>query len=126
VRQKIRGTPGEASPGTPGNPLRTPDQGARKIPVLQSCVGTDNTQPAALPQLAALRQELARLKTEVLDRFTRGELAGKELLAGFLLQVNDGRDVLSGLIRQNPANASIPAGTPDARATDVAAGDRRP
>jgi hypothetical protein len=86
----------------------------------------DSTQPAALAQLAALRQELARLKTEVLDRFTRGELAGKELLAGFLLEVNDARDFLSGLIRQDPANARIPVGTPDTRVTDLSAGGFRP
>jgi hypothetical protein len=88
-------------------------------------VGTDGTQPAALARLAALRQELARLKTEVLDRFTRGDLAGKELLAGFLLDVNDARDFLSGLIRQNPANTPIPVGTPDTCPTELSAEDRR-
>jgi hypothetical protein len=91
----------------------------------EQAVSTDNTQPAALPQLVALRQEVARLKSEVLDRFTQGELAGKELLAGFLLQVNDARDFLSGLIRQNPANGRIPMETPDACPTELSAGDRR-
>ena len=81
----------------------------RVAQVEEQAVGTDSTQPTALPQLTALRQELATLKSEVLDRFTRGELAGKELLAGFLLQVNDARDFVSGLIRQNPA-ATKPSG----------------
>jgi hypothetical protein len=52
------------------------------------------------PQLVALRERLARLKTEALDRFAEGELTGKDLLAGFLVQVNDARNYLTGLIRE--------------------------
>jgi hypothetical protein len=51
-----------------------------------------------LQRLVQLRDELGQLKTEALDRFTEGELAGHELLQGFLLQVNDVRDHLARLI----------------------------
>lgn len=87
----------------------------------EQAAGTDATQPTALPQLVALRQELGHLKSEVLDRFTRGELAGKELLAGFLIQVNDTRDFISGLIGQSPAGATVPVGMPDTCLTDRSA-----
>jgi hypothetical protein len=91
----------------------------------EQAVGTDTSQAAALPQLAALRQELGRLKTEALDRFTRGELAGKELLGGFLLQVNDTRDFLSGLMQQNPGSVTMPADTPDTCLPDRSVGGLR-
>jgi TRAP-type uncharacterized transport system substrate-binding protein len=51
-----------------------------------------------LQRLLRLRDELGRLKTEALDRFTEGHLAGPELLQGFLLQVNDVRDHVARLI----------------------------
>jgi hypothetical protein len=51
-------------------------------------------------QLVDLRDQIYRLKTEALDRFTDGELAGKELLAGFLTQADDARDYVTGLIRR--------------------------
>jgi hypothetical protein len=44
---------------------------------------------------AALGDELSRLKTEALDRFTQGELEGKDLLVGFLTQVADVRACLT-------------------------------
>jgi hypothetical protein len=65
--------------------------------------------PGKLPQL---REQLGRLKTEALDRFTEGELAGKDLLAGFLAQVNDTRDYLTRLIVQRQDG---PDGLPGAR-----------
>jgi TRAP-type uncharacterized transport system substrate-binding protein len=51
-------------------------------------------------QLEELRAQIHRLKIEALDRFTDGELAGKELLAGFLTQADDARDYVTRLIRR--------------------------
>jgi hypothetical protein len=48
--------------------------------------------------LVALRDELSRLKSVALDELTQDELGGKELLTSFLVQVNDLRDYLTGLI----------------------------
>jgi TRAP-type uncharacterized transport system substrate-binding protein len=56
--------------------------------------------PSAVAQWKALHAELCRLKTEALGEFTGEELAGKELLAGFLVQVHDVRDHLLRLIRE--------------------------
>lgn len=59
-------------------------------------------------QLLALRAELDRLKTEALDAFTDGELAGHELMQGFLVQVNDVRDCVTRLIQQSAEMPSQP------------------
>jgi TRAP-type uncharacterized transport system substrate-binding protein len=53
-----------------------------------------------LRALLALQDQLGRLKTEALDRFTEGELEGKELMAAYLAQVNDARAYLTRLISQ--------------------------
>jgi hypothetical protein len=68
---------------------------------------------SAAERLPELRERLGRLKTEALDRFTQGELAGKELLAGFLAQVNDTRDYLTRLMgqRENRRSGSLTPGT---------------
>jgi len=63
-----------------------------------------------LPQLRSLRDQLGRLKTEALDRFTEGELAGRDLLAGFLVQVNEARDFLTRLMQRHEERFKIPAG----------------
>jgi hypothetical protein len=55
----------------------------------------DRAQPSAVGQLAALGEELGKAKTEALDRFTQGELEGKDLLVGFLTQVADLRECLA-------------------------------
>jgi hypothetical protein len=47
-----------------------------------------------------------------LDRFTRGELAGKELLAAFLMQVQHARDHLTRLVAEQQNRAQEPAGNP--------------
>jgi TRAP-type uncharacterized transport system substrate-binding protein len=52
-------------------------------------------------QFLALRDDLMRLKTEALDAFTEGELAGHELMQGFLVQVNDVRDYVTRLLGQS-------------------------
>jgi TRAP-type uncharacterized transport system substrate-binding protein len=57
-------------------------------------------KPLAVPELAGLRDQLCQLKTQALDEFADGELGGKELLGGFLVQVNDVRDYLMRLYRQ--------------------------
>jgi TRAP-type uncharacterized transport system substrate-binding protein len=65
-------------------------------------------EPARL--LPLLLEELARLKTEALDRFTAGELGGKELLVGFLAQVADVRAHLMRLSARQGAPAEEPVG----------------
>jgi hypothetical protein len=51
-------------------------------------------------KLLALREQVCQLKMDALDRFTTGELAGKELLASFLVHANDARDHLTRLIQR--------------------------
>jgi TRAP-type uncharacterized transport system substrate-binding protein len=66
-------------------------------------------------QLRDLREQLWQLKSEALERFTEGELEGKELLAGFLVQVNDARDHLTRLLQRPDGGRHEPgarAGTP--------------
>jgi TRAP-type uncharacterized transport system substrate-binding protein len=65
---------------------------------------------AAPGRLLALEEQLARLKTETLDRFTRGELAGKELLSAFLVQANEARKYLTRLVAGQPDRSQEPAG----------------
>jgi TRAP-type uncharacterized transport system substrate-binding protein len=67
-------------------------------------------QPAGAAQLRALLEELGRLKTEALDRFTEGELGGKELLVGFLAQVADVRACLTRLAVEQEAQSERQAG----------------
>jgi TRAP-type uncharacterized transport system substrate-binding protein len=51
--------------------------------------------PLSASELIALRDRLQRLKTDVVDQFASADLAGKDLLFGFLLQVNNVRDHLT-------------------------------
>src|SRR5262249_37093769 len=60
----------------------------------------DQGRPLAVADLLALQEQLCRLKIQVLDEFAREELTGKELLSGYLVQVNDVRDYLARLIEQ--------------------------
>jgi hypothetical protein len=55
-------------------------------------------RPVVAADLVALKDELSRLKAEAMDELTADELGGKELLTSFLVQVNDLRDYLTGLI----------------------------
>jgi TRAP-type uncharacterized transport system substrate-binding protein len=57
-------------------------------------------RPLAFAELLALRDQLGRLKVQALDELAREELAGTELLSGFLAQINDVRDSLTRLILQ--------------------------
>jgi hypothetical protein len=57
--------------------------------------------PLAVAELQALRDQLCRLKTQALDEFAREELTGRDLLSGFLVQVNDARDSVTRLIQQH-------------------------
>jgi TRAP-type uncharacterized transport system substrate-binding protein len=71
----------------------------------------ERNRPLGLPELSVVRDRLHRLKTEALDEFARTDFAGKDLLFGFLAQVNDVRDYVSRLIlerqeRNGKANAS--------------------
>ena len=61
-----------------------------------ACIERD--QMGGVQHLLELRDELGRLKTEALDRFSSGELVGHELLPAFLIQANDVRDHLLRLI----------------------------
>jgi TRAP-type uncharacterized transport system substrate-binding protein len=59
----------------------------------------ERDQMGGLQHLVELRDELARLKTEAIERFSRGELADAELLLqAFIIQINDVRDYLTRLI----------------------------
>jgi TRAP-type uncharacterized transport system substrate-binding protein len=60
----------------------------------------EHDQLGGRPQLVEFQDELGRLKREALARFTEGDLAGHELLQGFLLQVNDVRDYVAQVMRQ--------------------------
>jgi TRAP-type uncharacterized transport system substrate-binding protein len=61
--------------------------------------------------LLELQERLGGLKTEALDRFTDGELEGKELMVGFLAHIRDARDYLTELIAQMRENPSaVPSG----------------
>jgi hypothetical protein len=51
-----------------------------------------------LSEVLALQEQLVRLKTEALDRFTEGDLEGKELLGAFVTHVQGVYDHLSRLI----------------------------
>jgi TRAP-type uncharacterized transport system substrate-binding protein len=63
-------------------------------------MGAEQGRPLAVAELLALRDQLGRLKIQVLDEFAREELTGKEMLSGFLVQVNHVRDCLARLILQ--------------------------
>ena len=69
--------------------------------------------PASREHLLALREQLDRVKTEALDRFTEGGLAGPELLAGFLAQVNGVRACLTRLLVLQEGRAGEPAAAGD-------------
>jgi hypothetical protein len=64
----------------------------------ERAMAAERGPPLARSELFALRDRLYRLKTEALDEFVHADLAGKDLLFGFLLQVNDVRDYLTRLI----------------------------
>jgi TRAP-type uncharacterized transport system substrate-binding protein len=53
-----------------------------------------------LSELSMVRERLYRLKTEALDEFARTDFASKDLMVGFLSQVNDVRDYVTRLIRE--------------------------
>ncbi len=59
-------------------------------------------QPGALQVLIDLRFRLGRLRTEILDRFSAGELVGHELMQSFLILAADVRDGLTAMMRQCP------------------------
>jgi TRAP transporter TAXI family solute receptor len=68
-----------------------------------------------VPRLLTLRRQLSKLKSEVLERFTQGELLGEQLMAGFLIHVGDVRDHLTALIlhqrsKQTDRQARTPGG----------------
>jgi TRAP-type uncharacterized transport system substrate-binding protein len=68
--------------------------------------------PASREQLLALREQLGRVKTEALDRFTAGDLTGKELLAGFLAHANSARDLLTRLLAQEVRDRAVSSPPP--------------
>ena len=72
--------------------------------VEEAATRIEHDQIGGLAHLIELRDELARLKSEALARFTEGELAGHELMQGFLIQVNDVRDYVLKLIREQEEN----------------------
>jgi TRAP-type uncharacterized transport system substrate-binding protein len=72
----------------------------------EQIIGAGPGPPLALPELLALRHQLGRIKIQALDEFARGGHSGKELLAGFLVQINDVRDRLARLIQQKGGPAT--------------------
>jgi TRAP-type uncharacterized transport system substrate-binding protein len=70
----------------------------------EHALAAERDAPLTVSQLFALRDRLYRLKTEALDEFAHADLAGKDLLLGFLLQVNDVRDYLTRLILHREDN----------------------
>ena len=65
---------------------------------------TERNRQLTLPELSLVRDRLHRLKTEALDEFAQTDFASKDLMAGFLAQVNDVRDYMSRLIRERQDN----------------------
>ena len=60
-------------------------------------------------ELERLHGELARLKSEALGLFTRGEIQSAELISGFLTHVNDARTHLTGaILRLKDEGAPLP------------------
>jgi TRAP-type uncharacterized transport system substrate-binding protein len=80
------------------------------VHIEEQAAQVERGQAAALPQLLGLRDQLVRLKNEALDKFTQGELAGKELLAAFLMQVQHARDHLTHLVKEPQDRPQEPAG----------------
>jgi TRAP-type uncharacterized transport system substrate-binding protein len=58
----------------------------------------ERAHPGDRGALSALQVELSRLKMEALDRFTEGQLEGRELMAAFLAHVADTREYLTRLL----------------------------
>jgi TRAP-type uncharacterized transport system substrate-binding protein len=64
-------------------------------------------------QLVEMRNELGRLKSEAIDRLTKGEFTDRDLMQAFLVQINDVRDHLTRLIDQCPEKShGQESGTP--------------
>jgi TRAP-type uncharacterized transport system substrate-binding protein len=78
---------------------------ARVTRIEERVLEGERGQPVGVAELLALREELCRLKTQALDECAREELAGKELLPGFLTQVHDVRDSLTRLILNQGVSA---------------------
>jgi hypothetical protein len=101
--------------------LRQRDQGARHkglntyisqvARIEERTLDGERDQPLSAAELLSLRDQLGRLKTRALTELAQEELAGKELLLGFLLQVNDARDSVTRLLQERgePADAPPPA-----------------
>jgi TRAP-type uncharacterized transport system substrate-binding protein len=90
---------------------------ARVTRIEERVLEAERGRPPSLVELLALREELSRLKMHALDECARHELAGKELMPGFLAQVHDVRDSLTRLIlRQEVGAEGCPplAGRPQA------------
>jgi TRAP-type uncharacterized transport system substrate-binding protein len=76
---------------------------ARVTRIEERVLEAERGRPTAVEELLALRDELSRLKTQALDECAREELAGKELMPGFLAQIHDVRDSLTRLILREGA-----------------------
>jgi hypothetical protein len=66
--------------------------------------------------LLDLRKRLSQLKGEALDRFAEGTLMGDELMASFLIHVNDVRQHLGALMLHAREHPRQPARTPRSEA----------
>jgi len=79
---------------------------ARVAQIEEQVIEAERAPSISAAKVRGLRDELCRLKTQALDEFARDELAGNELLAGFIIQVNDVRDSLTRLIDQEPVGTT--------------------
>jgi hypothetical protein len=66
-----------------------------------------------LSSILALQDQLVRLKTEALDRFTEGDLEGKELLGAFVTHVQGVYDHLSRFITARRSSPERPSENPE-------------
>jgi TRAP-type uncharacterized transport system substrate-binding protein len=73
----------------------------------QRILESERGQPIGAAELNTLRDELGRLKTQALEECARDDLAGKELLPGFLTQVHHIRELLARLIPEQEARTEI-------------------
>jgi TRAP-type uncharacterized transport system substrate-binding protein len=70
----------------------------------QRALEAERNGALSVAEIVALRDGLHSLKTEALDAFAHADLAGKDVMFGFLIQANDVRDHLTRLILHKEEN----------------------
>ncbi|GIW89239.1 MAG: hypothetical protein KatS3mg108_3563 [Isosphaeraceae bacterium] len=72
-----------------------------------------------MPRLIQLQQELARLKTEAVERLVASETESVEFLTAFLMQINDARENLNGLMIRHSRETLEAQALPEERPIQV-------